>query len=102
MGPLLCELDSLYNRTKVQTSSGQKNLPNRYLAALKAPARLFFVRSGNVNGGSLNNRASNGNYWSSQANSSTNAYNLNFNSSNINSANNNNRNNGFSVRCVAR
>ena len=63
---------------------------------------LFFARGGNVNSGSLNNQGSNGNYWSSRANSDTNnAYNLNFNSSNVNPSNNNNRNNGFSVRCVA-
>ena len=63
---------------------------------------LFFVRGGNVNSGSLNNSANNGNYWSSTANSATNADNLNFNSGNVNPSNNNNRNNGFSVRCLAR
>ncbi len=56
--------------------------------------------SGNWNN-SLNNQGSNGNYWSSTANSATNAYNLNFNSSNINpGTNNNNKYNGFAVRCV--
>ena len=62
---------------------------------------LWFVRSGNVNSGSLNNSANNGNYWSSAVDSTSNAFNLNFNSGNVNPANNNNRNNGFSVRCVA-
>ncbi|MBQ6414288.1 hypothetical protein IJI28_01555 [Candidatus Saccharibacteria bacterium] len=61
-----------------------------------------FVYSGNVNGGSVNNRGSNGNFWSSTANSSNNAYNLNLNSSNVNpGTNNNNKYNGRTVRCVA-
>ncbi|MFA5249768.1 MAG: reverse transcriptase domain-containing protein [Candidatus Paceibacterota bacterium] len=47
----------------------------------------------------LNNRGSNGNYWSSSP-SGTNASNLNFNSGGVNPANTNNRANGFSVRCV--
>ena len=61
----------------------------------------MFLYSGNVNGSSVNNRGSNGNYWSKSANNSNNAYNLNFNSSNVNPSNNNNKNNGFSVRCLA-
>ena len=68
------------------------------------PLRLllahFFPASGNRNGTSLNNRGSNGNYWSASLNSAANGYNLNFNSSNVNPANNNNRFNGFSVRAV--
>ena len=48
----------------------------------------------------MNNVGSNGNYWSSTANGTDNAYNVNFNSGNVNPANNNNRNNGFSVRLV--
>ena len=62
--------------------------------------RVFFPASGNRNGTGLNNRGSNGNYWSSSLNSQTNGYNLNFNSSGVNPANNNNRFNGFSVRAV--
>ena len=46
------------------------------------------------------NVTSNGNCWSSSANSDTNARNLNLNSSNFN-WNNNNRANGFPVRPVA-
>jgi hypothetical protein len=61
---------------------------------------VFFPASGNYNGTSLNNRGSNGNYWSSSFNSATNAYNLNFNSSSVNPQNNNNRRNGFTVRPV--
>ncbi|WP_426478040.1 hypothetical protein ACP3T3_00735 [Chryseobacterium sp. CBSDS_008] len=65
-------------------------------------SKCFFPTAGNRNNttGALNNRAYNGNYWSSTENS-TNAYNLNFNSGAINPANNNNRTNGFSVRCIA-
>ena len=60
----------------------------------------FFPASGNRNGTSLNNRGTNGNYWSASLNSQTNGYNLNFNSTGVNPANNNNRFNGFSVRAV--
>ena len=60
----------------------------------------FFPASGNRNGTGLNNRGSNGNYWSASLNSSANGYNLNFNSGGVNPANNNNRFNGFSVRAV--
>ena len=42
---------------------------------------------------------SNGNYWSSTENDSSNAYNLNFNSGNVN-VNNNNRSREWSVRCL--
>ena len=59
-----------------------------------------FPASGNRNGTGLNNRGSNGNYWSASLNSQTNGYNLNFNSGGVNPANNNNRFNGFSVRAV--
>jgi uncharacterized protein (TIGR02145 family) len=62
--------------------------------------RGFFPAAGNYNGTSLNNRGSNGYYWSSSYNNSSNAYNLNFNSSNVNPQNNNNRYYGFSVRAV--
>ena len=59
--------------------------------------------SGYRNSDNLNNRGSNGNYWSSSLNSSNtdNAYNLNFNSGNINPSNNNNRYYGYPVRPVA-
>ena len=65
--------------------------------------RWSFLRSGNYNwnSGGLNNRGSNGNYWSAASYSDTNSYNLNFNSSNLNPRNNNNKGNGFAVRCVA-
>lgn len=60
----------------------------------------IFPASGNRNGTGLNNRGSNGNYWSASLNSQTNGYNLNFNVSGVNPANNNNRFNGFPVRAV--
>lgn len=58
--------------------------------------------SGYRNNDNLNNRGSNGNYWSSSLNSSNtnNAYQLNFNSGNINPSNNN-RYYGYPVRPVA-
>ena len=54
----------------------------------------------NNTSGTLNNAGQNGNYWSSVAYDSNNAYNLNFNSSNVNPQNNWNKRNGLSVRCV--
>ncbi|MBQ6320710.1 hypothetical protein IJI17_00580 [Candidatus Saccharibacteria bacterium] len=59
-----------------------------------------FTGNYNWTNGALNNRGSNGNFWSSTANSTTNARNLNFNASNINPQNNNNKVNGLTVRCV--
>ena len=56
--------------------------------------------AGNRNGQDVNNVQNNGNYWSSTANNSNNAYHLNFNDNNLNPQNNNNRNNGYSVRLV--
>ena len=61
---------------------------------------MFFPASGRYNGTSLENRGTNGNYWSASFNDSTNAYNLNFNSSNVNPQNNNNRYRGLTVRPV--
>ena len=60
---------------------------------------VFLPAAGNRNGKSVNNVGSNGNYWSSTANDSDNAWNLNFNGSDAN-MNNNNRYNGQSVRLV--
>ena len=61
---------------------------------------VFFPASGRYNGTTLENRGTNGNYWSASFNSATNAYNLNFNSSNVNPQNNNNRYRGLTVRPV--
>ena len=59
------------------------------------------VAAGNLNNsdGSLNNRGSNGNYWSSTQNDNSIGRNLNFNSSNCN-MNNNNKANGRTLRCL--
>ena len=66
----------------------------------KAP--LYFVRAGYVYGGSsLYYAGFNGSYWSSVANSSSNAYNLNFTSSGVSPSGSNYRYYGRSVRCVA-
>ena len=56
--------------------------------------------AGNRNGTDVNNVGDNGNYWSSTANGSNNAYNLNFDDNNVNPDDNNNRYNGNSVRLV--
>ena len=54
------------------------------------------------NGGRMDVVGSQGLYWSSTPNSTSNGYNLNFNSSNFNPSNNMNRYNGLSVRCPFR
>lgn len=71
---------------------------------LKGYSELSIPFTGNYNwqNGNLNNRGTNGNFWSSTPNSKPNAYNLNFNSTNVNPQNNNNKVNGLTVRCVAR
>lgn len=69
--------------------------------AAVAYCAVFLPAAGNLNGTSVNNFGSNGNYWSTTANGTDNAYNLNFNSNgNWNTANNNNRYNGLTVRLV--
>ena len=60
----------------------------------------FFPASGNRNGTGLNNRGSNGNYWSSSLYSQTYGYYLYFNESGVYPANSNDRFYGFSVRAV--
>lgn len=61
---------------------------------------LGISRSGYYNGTTLNNSGTNGNYWSTDFNNSSNANYLNFNSSSKN-MNNNNRNYGQSIRAVS-
>ncbi|MDR0982702.1 MAG: fibrobacter succinogenes major paralogous domain-containing protein [Culturomica sp.] len=55
----------------------------------------------NNSGGTFNNVGTNGNWWSSSENSSSNAWNrnLNYNEARVN-RNTNNKSNGFSVRCL--
>ncbi len=65
-------------------------------------APLYFVYGGFVNNSSLTYAGSLGYYWSSTANSATNAYRLYFGSSYVGPSDNNNRYLGYSVRCVAR
>ena len=81
-----------------------EKVPSRHLKERAADAWasgcVFLPAAGNRNGTSVNNAGSNGNYWSSTANGTNNAYNVNFNSGNLNPANNNNRYNGNSVRLV--
>ena len=62
----------------------------------------YFVRSGDIYGGTLSNPGVNGYYWSSTVSSSTSAYPLYFNGTDIYPARNGNRCSGRSVRCVAR
>lgn len=59
----------------------------------------FFPAAGNYDGTTLNNRGTNGNYWSSSYNSATYAY-LYFNSSTVYPQSYYSRRDGFSVRAV--
>ena len=65
-------------------------------------APLYFVRSGNVNGGTLNYAGRYSNAWSSTIGSSINGYYLYLLSTNIYPARNSYRFHGFAVRCLAR
>ena len=62
----------------------------------------YFVRSGNIDGGTLGSPGVNGLYWSSTVSSSTVAYGLYFSGTDIYPGRNDNRYGGWSVRCVAR
>jgi RNA-directed DNA polymerase len=67
---------------------------------LKVLAVIFKSRAGNGNSGSFNNRASNGNLWSSSE-SGGNAWNRNVNSGNAQvNRNADDKTNGLSVRCL--
>jgi len=79
---------------KIQQTTFKKGKENQCLLTLPAAGYR------NNSNGTLNNVGTNGNYWSSTQNDTSNAYNLNFNDSNAD-WNNNNRTNGFSVRPVA-
>jgi len=68
---------------------------------LKA-APLYFIFSGYVAYGTMNNVGSFGNYWSSTAASDSRAYSLDFASANVYPSNDGWRYNGFPVRCVAK
>ena len=62
----------------------------------------YFVRSGDINGGTLRNPGVGGGYWSSMVSGSTYAYSLVFNGTDIYPARNYVRYYGWPVRCVAR
>ncbi len=84
---------------KIPAVSGW-SLPQQADSASEVITKQLGVLGGNGNGSSVNNAGSNGYYWSSTWNSTTNAYNMNFNSGNVWPQDNNNKNNGFAVRCV--
>lgn len=88
----------------VRKKSGRKSCESNdvpFLPFIPDDCPLAVPAAGNRNGTDVNNRGSNGNYWSAtlNENNSNNAYNLNFNSGNSN-WNNNNRNYGHTVRPV--
>ena len=89
------------NRFCKRVSFKFSRLPIYYGLRHQVPA-YFLPAAGwrnNDANGALNNRGTNGYYWSSTQSGSNGGY-LNFNSGNAN-MNNTNRTYGFSVRCVA-
>ncbi|MBQ3445789.1 hypothetical protein IJG29_03670, partial [Candidatus Saccharibacteria bacterium] len=64
-------------------------------------APLYFVRSGRMNGGTLNHAGANSDAWSSTIRSSTNGYQSIFDSADIDPAHDNHRFYGFPIRCLA-
>ena len=93
-------LYSTYKRMDDGTTALASNSESS-LSMRSAPLSIPFTGNYNWANANLNNRGSNGNFWSRTANSQPNARNLNFNGSNVNPQNNNNKVNGLTVRCVA-
>jgi len=66
---------------------------------------FYLLYSGWINVGSLDRAGANGDYWSSTAYDTINAYDLHLNSASLypsNNTNGDNRLRGFSIRCLAR
>ena len=85
---------------KSTSTSSQSYATNGFVNIRAEP--LWFVRSGYVYSGALNDAGSYGYYWSSSVYSSNSAYSLYFGSSRVYPQSRSDRYNGNSVRCVAR
>lgn len=97
--PTAAEFQELYdNCTVVWTTLNGVN--GRLFTSNVNGAWIFLPAAGVYNGTTLNNRGSEGLYWSSTYLSATNARLLYFNSSDINPQNDDNRRLGFPVRAV--
>ena len=89
-----------YNNSIYQSS--ETNAAGKTATAALRSYPNNYLYSGYVNGGSLNNRGSNGNFWSSTAYSTINAYFLRLNSSGVFSGTNlDHKYYGYTVRCIA-
>ena len=90
---------------RLPTNTEFQAMYNQYgsSAALRATGtnQPAYVLSGNRNGGSTDYQGTDGDYWASTANSSTDAYHLDLNSSGVYPRNTYDKWYGFSVRCIA-
>ena len=102
------EFGRLFYRAEITTSASNSINSVSYLDGIAGFNKLrsdpyFFVRSGNIDGGTLSDFGVYGYYWSSTVNNSASAYRLGFNSSGLWPANfYGYRYNGRSIRCLAR
>ena len=97
------DFQELYDNTDsewVSDYNGTGVAGRKFMKKTDHSVYVFFPASGRYNGTTLENRGTNGIYWSASFYVSTNAYDLNFNSSVVNPQNNNYRYRGFTVRPV--
>ena len=97
--PTVGEFQELHNNCDSEWTD-EDGVPGRRWTSRINGNSVFFPASGIYNGTTLNNRGSNGYYWSSSYISETNAYSLNFGSGYVYPADSRNRRLGFSVRAV--
>ena len=94
------DTSALTTGTDLSGSTDTLYTPNGYTLINTNP--YYFVRSGYLNGSTLDNFTGDAIYWSSTAVSASQAYLLDFDSGGVYPARRSNRRNGRSLRCVAR
>ena len=97
--PTSGEFQELYNNCDSEWTDEDGVTGRRFTSRINGNS-IFFPASGNYSGTSLNNRGSDGYYWSSTWLSETYARNLNFYSTGVNPQYRNYRRYGFTVRAV--
>ena len=97
--PTQPEFQELYDNCDSEWTDEDGVAGRRFTSRINGNS-IFFPASGFRNGAGLNDRGSNGLYWSASLNSQTYGYNLYFSSEGVGPANYNNRFYGFSVRAV--
>jgi hypothetical protein len=97
--PTVSEFQELYNNCTTEWTTQNGVNGRRFTSRINGNS-IFFPAAGRRFGVSLNNRGSDGFYWSSSRYTAANGYSMNFNASGVNPARDLNRFNGFSVRAV--